>query len=1235
MSDLKIALLGTPKVDHVGHRLAFHDRKTLALLAYLATEPGVHPRQKLARLLWPERDAAHGRTALRVALLHLRQALDEGTPPEHEAHLLITYDTLGLNLNAAIELDLHRFEAAWALIQHLPVPDAMQGEARRTVIAHLQEAVGLYRGGFLEDFVLRDAADFDHWVGVQRQSWFARIEQILDWLSQLQHAEGQIEQAIKTVERWRTCDPLNEAVYLRLMQLHFSLGNRVAALKTYETCQEMLRTELGARPSSKLLALADIIRNTSPVSRVKNHANAPVRSSSVRTFLEIPFVGRGANVSRLITLYEKAVSGQPQIVMLEGEAGAGKSRLASVFLDWAKVQGAGILEGKAYETYQRLAYQPLLDCFRPFSEQEQDLRQLLSDTWIAELSRLLPELRERYPDLPPPTIDEAFASSRLLEALARLGQAAAAQQPLLIFIDDMQWADEATLDACHYLCRRWMERAIPALFLFNRRTGSKRVESRLVEWLASLKSVASLTRVELGPLSPQDILQIVHSLSEAHETQSAEPYIFLPGEPSESHVQSPTTTRLSPEQFGAWLYAETQGQPFYLVALLEALLEHGGLVPRLLKGKGWIFEPQVALLHAGAPGGILPADVREVLQNRLAQLSSTAREFLAAGAVLDHDFTFGDLCRIAQLSTQEGLVGLDEALNSLFLCESRRQSGGLNAICYVFAHDKVRELVYIEAGKERRRVFHARALQLLEETGAPAAEVAYHAVASGATDTAFRWSLAAGDEALNVFAMRDAIGHYEQARLLMAEHKLQISADELAHLFTRLGRAYEHRNDASAAHAIYQTMLETALQRADPGMECAALNHLAVLVSEDFSQMESAMALLQKALVVAERHHDRRGVAETQWSLARVNYYILNLDASLTYVKQAYALACELEQQDLVAKSFNIFAYTTRALGQWEEAAAFAEEARQRFAAQGDRMMEADCLSRIADAQINCGQPYEGLAAARLAYAISCEIEHPWGQANCGYQLVRNLIEIGSYEEALTIALQCTEIARTLTFNIILFVNLVSLGLAYQALLLPEKALQAHLEALEMSKTVPSARYIGLSNSLLCVDYALTGDWETASTYARQALTVRDPRAVVCPEVPRWPETLALVFAGASVQAAEDLQAFYQLFGANKRCSISYARARAVLAESQGEIVCAQAWLQEAIEGAKNIGLPGELWQAEAELARLYLAGEEHEQAAQAFARAATVVKELASKITNDELRMQFLTSPLVQRLFC
>src|SRR6266704_339089 len=106
MSALKIALLGPPEVDHRDHQLAFPDRKALALLAYLAAEGGVHERHKLTRLLWPESDMAHGRTALRITLLHLRRILEEDASPEGESHVLITHDTLGLDLASGIDLDL-------------------------------------------------------------------------------------------------------------------------------------------------------------------------------------------------------------------------------------------------------------------------------------------------------------------------------------------------------------------------------------------------------------------------------------------------------------------------------------------------------------------------------------------------------------------------------------------------------------------------------------------------------------------------------------------------------------------------------------------------------------------------------------------------------------------------------------------------------------------------------------------------------------------------------------------------------------------------------------------------------------------------------------------------------------------------------------------------------------------------------------------------------------------------
>src|SRR5256714_11549788 len=118
-----------------------------------------------------------------------------------------------------------------------------------------------------------------------------------------------------------------------------------------------------------------------------------------------------------------------------------------------------------------------------------------------ELSRLLPDLRERYPDLPPLTINGAFASSLFFEALARLSQALASQAPLLMFVDDMQWTDAATLDAFQYLARYWTEHETPAMLLLGLRTETREMEPEMSAWLASLRNTIALTRLEPGPLS--------------------------------------------------------------------------------------------------------------------------------------------------------------------------------------------------------------------------------------------------------------------------------------------------------------------------------------------------------------------------------------------------------------------------------------------------------------------------------------------------------------------------------------------------------------------------------------------------------------------------------------------------------------------------------------------------------------------------------------------------------------
>lgn len=233
--------------------------------------------------------------------------------------------------------------------------------------------------------------------------------------------------------------------------------------------------------------------------------------------------------------------------------------------------------------------------------------------------------------------------------------------------------------------------------------------------------------------------------------------------------------------------------------------------------------------------GFFPPSVREVICARLDRLPPNAFALLVAGAVLGQGITFKHLCQVADLAEYDGLSALDEVLHSHLLHESEREGGRVTDGRYVFAHAKIRAVVYAEAGEARRSIFHRRALEALQAAAAPAAVLAYHALAAGLAEPAFHWSLAAGDEAMRVVAVRDALTFYEQARHLMAEPvqsydlKAMLPAPEIEHLYTHLGRAYELNAEWEKARAAYTSLLAYAQDARQQAMESTALNCLAAL----------------------------------------------------------------------------------------------------------------------------------------------------------------------------------------------------------------------------------------------------------------------------------------------------------------------------------------------------------------------------------------------------------------------
>ncbi len=818
MGDLYLTLLGPPEARHANQMLLFSTRKELALLIYLAVEGGIHARKKLSELFWPEGDAKHGRAALRISLLHLRHLLCEDTSVEPVSHFLIKRDTLGLDLTSNLKLDLHTLQEAWSAAHastHTTL--TMPEEERRTLLARLQHAISLPRGEFLEGFSLRDAPAFDDWVRFQREYWHLRTGEVFDRLSQMQFETGELEAAIETVNRWLVFAPLHEDAYRRLMRLHFAAGDRVAALHAYDNCRAILATSMQTEPTLETVTLANRMRAVAPPRR--KEVRPPALTLSPAAFLEGPLLGRATELSTLIKAYHTARRGQTQVVLLEGEVGIGKTRLASEFLAWAQVEGADVLRGQAFETGGQLPYLPVIEALRPRIERENAPDDLLSDLWLAELSRLLPELRDRYPDLPDPVGDRSVARNRLFEAVARLSQALAARVPLVLFIDDVQWADAASLDVLHYLARRLAESETPALLLLTLRLEERAMPPGLTEWRTGMERAAPLIHLLPGPLSAEDILRLLQAFS---------------GKGDKDGGQSSSL-----ERFGQWLFAETEGQPFYLMETLKVLLERGALAFHPNEDGGWTIDFTAAMEHEMVVRGFFPPSVREVICTRLDRLTPNAFALLVAGAVLGQGITFERLCQVADLTEQDGLSALDEVLHSHLLHEHEleRQSRPMTDGRYVFAHAKIRAVVYGEAGEARRSIFHRRALAVLQAAAAPAAVLAYHALAAGLVEPAFRWNLAAGDEAMRLVAVRDAITFYEQARYLLTGSvpsrslEATLPAPEIEHLYTHLGRAYELNAEWDKARAACTSLLAYAQNACHAAMESAALDRLKTLTA--------------------------------------------------------------------------------------------------------------------------------------------------------------------------------------------------------------------------------------------------------------------------------------------------------------------------------------------------------------------------------------------------------------------
>ena len=712
---LQIRLLG-------GFSLSIEDRPVVAvdaprlqsLLAYVVVHRGrPQSREGLAFRFWPDSEESQARTNLRQAVHHLRRAL-----PEADRFLDSDGRSVLWRADAPCWIDVVEFER----LAELAATARDLDEARRAAEA----AAGLYAGDLLPDC-------YDDWVVPERDRLRVSFLKVVERLAELFELERDYRAAIPWARRLFDHDPVNEAACQRLMRLCALSGDRAGALRVYHGCATALVREVAMAPSAatreayERLIESETARGTATTGRA-----APATSA---------LVGRRDEWNTLRNAWRRAAEGEALLAVIAGEAGIGKSRLGEELRDWVARQGFATSGSRCYSAAGGLAYAPVIQLQRS-SAIAAGLRRL-GDVWLVELARLLPELRDERPELPPaPPLVDDWQRARLFDALARA--VLADDRPLLLVIDDLQWCDSETLGWLHYLLSS-RPRA-PLLVVATARSEELGPEHAARSLLRAAQASGQAVEIELGPLNRDDTAALAADLS---------------------------GRELAAEQ-RELLYRDTEGNPLFVVEWVRAGLVNGGSPSRRGgdAGDGWQ----------------LPPGARSVIEARLAQLSPAAQELASLAATVGRAFTFDVIARASSRSEEQVVEALDELWQRRIV-----QERGVDA--YDFSHDKLREGAYRRVGSARRRLLHRRVAQALERLHAGdldgvAGELAAHYERAGWLERSIDFYSRAAAVAQRVYAHEEAIGLLSRALELLGRQNAgrERDARELA-LCTALGAA--------------------------------------------------------------------------------------------------------------------------------------------------------------------------------------------------------------------------------------------------------------------------------------------------------------------------------------------------------------------------------------------------------------------------------------------------------------
>jgi DNA-binding SARP family transcriptional activator len=671
--------------------------KCLALLAYLAMEPGQHTRSELCGLLWGERGEAAARASLRQALRQLRAGLGDS----------LRLDGQTVALAGEVDCDAIEFLRA----AERGDPDA----AARFDVAR-----------FMSGFAVHNAPGFDEWVSSTRQALRRRYVELVRELARRSARAGRWAEAGAWAARWVGSEPLSDDAVFAAAEATYMSRDRGGALGILEEHRSRLEREVGASPSARLLELGKRISAESGPAG----AGAREEPRSREPVFHAGLVGRERQWAALLQAWTAVSAGNGRVTLVEGDVGVGKTRLTEEFLRFARAEGAIVLLGRCYDARAGIPYGPVVEALR--DALEAPALGGAAPEWLTEVTRLLPELRQRFTGLPePPAPTDAGERWRLFEGVGQLFLALAAEHPTVIAIDDLQWCDGESCALLHFLAHRLEQ--TPVALVLALRPGDLERDAPAARLRRSLSARAGAAVVSVDPLTVDEMWAMTREMG---------------------RIRAPNGAR----RFSARLHEVTDGYPFHAIELLKTLFAQGLLDVDEATGEWVARRSGAASEKEPFP---MPRTVSDAITERLAQLPYEQRDLLATAAVA------GPGCDTALLSHVHGISRLHAAALADTLVE--RQLLVEDEGEYRCAHPVIAEVVRASLTPSRRREVHrAIALSLVASTpqgrlGEVAGRIARHAEAGGEPLMAYRHAMLACEEAVRSFAFEEALSWLDLA----------------------------------------------------------------------------------------------------------------------------------------------------------------------------------------------------------------------------------------------------------------------------------------------------------------------------------------------------------------------------------------------------------------------------------------------------------------------------------------